>query len=145
MGAATGPISGRCLCGAVTFKADGVKRDVDICHCGMCRRWSGGLFMSIPHDGAVTFDGAENISIYRSSDWGERAFCKICGTSLFWRQSGTDKYAISAPALDDQSELRLTEQIFIDDKPGYYDLADDTVKLTGAEVMAAFNAGKAPE
>lgn len=145
MGSASRPVSGRCLCGAVKFTADVAKRDVDICHCGMCRRWSAGPYIGLPHDGPVAFEGAENIGVYKSSEWGERAFCKICGTSLYWHLAGSDHYSFSAGALDDQAGLALTLQIFIDEKPAYYDLANQTRKLTGAEVMAAFAADKATE
>ena len=35
-------MTGRCLCGKVTFTAEGVEPHSHACHCGMCRRWSGG-------------------------------------------------------------------------------------------------------
>jgi hypothetical protein len=135
-----GTITGRCLCGAVTFKADVAKREIDVCHCSMCRRWSsGGPSINLGHDGPVEFSGSESIGLYKSSEWAERAFCKVCGSSLYYHLLGTDHYAFSAGALDDQSGLVLTQQIFIDEKPAYYDLANDTPKLTGAQVFAAFN------
>jgi hypothetical protein len=139
-GAMGGTISGRCLCGAVAFRADVAKREVDICHCSMCRRWSAGPYIGLGYDGVVAFEGADNICVYKSSEWAERAFCKVCGTSLYYHLLGTDHYSFSANALDDQSGLVLTLQIFIDEKPAYYDFANDTPKLTGAEAFAAFNA-----
>ncbi len=140
MATAGGRIGGRCLCGAVSFSAVAAKRDVDICHCGMCRRWSAGPFIGFPHDGEVVFEGAENIGLYKSSEWAERAFCRVCGSSLYYHLLGTDHYSFSAGVLDDQSGLTLTQEIFIDEKPAYYDFANDTPKLTGAEVFAAFEA-----
>lgn len=140
MGTAGGKITGRCLCGAVSFSAVAAKRDVDICHCGMCRRWSAGPFIGFPHDGEVAFEGAENIGLYKSSEWAERAFCRVCGSSLYYHLLGTDHYSFSVGVLDDQSGLTLTQEIFIDEKPAYYDFANDTPKLTGAEVFAAFAA-----
>jgi hypothetical protein len=140
--AAGGTIKGRCLCGAVTFKANVAKREVDICHCGMCRRWAAGPYVGFGHDGAVLFEGTENIGIYKSSEW---AFCKLCGSSLYCHLLGTDHYYLSAGALDDQTGLVLTAQIFIDEKPAYYDLANETPKLTGADVFAAFNSSARTE
>ena len=145
MGALGGTVSGRCLCGAVTFKADIATREVDVCHCSMCRRWSAGPYIGLGHDGAVTFEGADNIGVYKSSEWAERAFCKVCGSSLYYHLLGTDHYSFSANAIDDQSEFILTSQIFIDEKPPYYDFANDTPKLTGAQVFAAFNSSAKPE
>jgi hypothetical protein len=34
--------------------------------------------------------------------------------------------------------LSVTEHYFIDEKPDYYDVADDAPKLTGAEVFAKY-------
>lgn len=145
MGTAGGTIGGRCLCGAVTFRADVAKRDVDICHCSMCRRWSAGPCIGLAHDGEVAFAGPENISVYKASEWAERAFCKVCGSALYYRLQGTDHYSFSANMLDDDSGLVLTAQIFIDEKPAYYDFANETPKLTGADVFAAFEAKSASE
>jgi hypothetical protein len=135
-------ISGRCLCGAVSFTANVPTRDVGACHCSMCRHWTSGPFLALEHRGALIFNGAENIAVYKSSEWGERAFCKACGTSLYWRLSGSDEYAISAGTLDDPSTLRLRTEIFIEEKPSYYAFANETKKLTGDEAMATFMAGK---
>ncbi|HEX2842757.1 GFA family protein [Hyphomicrobium sp.] len=146
MGAAGNTVTGKCLCGAVTFAADVSTRDVDACHCSMCRRWSAGPYIGLSHNGPVTFTGAENIGAYKSSEWAERGFCKVCGSSLFYHLLGTEHYSFSANALDDQSGFSLTSQIFIDEKPAYYDFANDTPKLTGAEVFAAFaKAGEAEQ
>lgn len=130
-------ISGRCLCGAVSFTAKAPDHDVDACHCSMCRRWTSGPLLALTVDGAPSFEGGDNIQVYKSSEWGERAFCKLCGSTLYWLLSGTDQYEISAGTLDDQSRLALASEIFIDEKPAYYSFANDTKKLTGAEAMAS--------
>ena len=57
---------------------------------------------------------------------------------LFYRLVGKDFSAVSAEAIDDKSGLTFTSQIFIDDKPAYYDFANKTHNMTGAEVFAAF-------
>jgi hypothetical protein len=142
MATAAGPISGRCLCGAVRFSFEPAKREVGVCNCSICRRWSAGPFLVLDHEGPVAFEGVENVGVYKSSEWGERGFCKTCGTSLYWRMSGVEHFAVSAGALDDQTGLAFTTEIFIDEKPGYYAFADPTHKMTGEEFVAAFAAGK---
>lgn len=131
-------VTGKCLCGAVRFTATAKSHDVSACHCSMCNRWSGGISMFLGAEGAPQFEGVDNISLYRSSDLGERGFCKVCGSSLFWRVAGQDQYALAAGILDDQSRLRFATEIFIDDKPAYYDFANDTIKQSGEEAMAAY-------
>lgn len=142
----TGPhsssVSGKCLCGAVSFTGQVKSHDVSVCHCSMCNRWSGGLLMFVDAVGAPTFEGRDNIGLYRSSEWGERGFCKVCGSSLFWKLVGEDRYTLSAGCLDDQSPLHFALEIFIDDKPGHYTFANDTVKQTGEEAAATFTAAE---
>lgn len=143
--AAEETVTGRCLCGGVRYQLETAKREVDVCHCGMCRRWSSGPFIAFGHEGTIAFEGAENVGVYKSSEWAERAFCKVCGSPLYYHLLGSGFYALSAGTLDDQSRLTLSQQIFIDEKPPYYDFANDTPRLTGAEFIAAFEAAKAAE
>jgi hypothetical protein len=134
----TSDVHGHCLCGAVRFQATAKSHDVSVCHCSMCNRWSGGMSMFLDIVGAPKFEGADNIGIYRSSEWGERGFCKTCGSSLFWKLVGEDRYTLSTGVLDDQTKLNLATEIFIEDKPAYYSFANATAKLTGEEAMAAY-------
>lgn len=76
--------------------------------------------------------------MYASSDWGERGFCTKCGTSLFWRAKDGTHGVVSPEALDDASNTKLTTEIFIDEKPAYYNFAEPTHKLTGAQVFEMF-------
>ena len=68
-------ITGHCLCGAVTITVAGEHDPhVGACHCRMCQRWSGGLFLSFTADAAaITVTG--EVTRYRSSAFAERAFC----------------------------------------------------------------------
>lgn len=136
--------SGGCLCGAVRFTAKLSSRDVQVCHCGMCRRWAGGPLMFVEVDGVPRFEGREAIGVYRSSDIGERGFCARCGSILFWKVAGEDRYTFAAGALDDASKLVLTREIFIEDKPHFYDFANATEKVAGAEAMAGYLGGGNP-
>ncbi|MCP5075954.1 MAG: GFA family protein [Rhodobacteraceae bacterium] len=135
--------TGKCLCGAVHFTIDTSPTETGACHCGMCRRWSGGVYLRVQvAPGNIKFAGAENISTYTSSEWAERGFCKTCGSSLYYRvtapgpHSGT--YHMGLGTFDDPSCINLTGEIFVDEKPQGYAFAGDTHKMTGAEVFAMF-------
>ncbi len=139
----TRSISGQCLCGAVTFKADAAQRHVAACHCAMCRRWAGGgPFMAVNCGTDINFENAiadgDNIGVFRSSEWAERGFCKACGTSLFYRLVDAGVYYVPVGLLEDQSGEELNLQIFIDEKPAFYELAGDIPAMTGEEVFAEF-------
>jgi hypothetical protein len=133
-------VKGKCLCGAVRYAAEIAEPKVEACHCTMCRSWASGAYLSVAYDGDVEFSGNGNIGVYRASQWGERAFCKVCGSSLYWRLQGSDHYAFSAGTIEDQSMLDFTKQIFIDEKPPYYDFANETARLTGKQVADEFAA-----
>ena len=130
-------VTGRCLCGAVQVTGTAVGPMVTTCHCKMCQRWSSGAYFEVTCTD-VTFEGASSITTIRSSDWAERAFCNSCGSNLFYRIIDSDEYQISAGLLDDTSGLQLTQQVFIDEKPPFYTLADKTETMTGAEVYAMY-------
>lgn len=130
-------VAGSCLCGAVKVSGEAKTTDVAACHCDMCRRWSAGPYMEVTCE-QVRFDGEENIGRFRSSEWAERGFCKECGTNLFYQIVGADEYQLSVGLLDDQSKLRFSLQVFTDSKPAFYEFANKTKMMTGAEVVAAF-------
>ena len=131
-------LSGGCLCGAVRFTAEPGSRQFGTCHCGMCRRWSAGVFLAVECEDRFTIEDETNLGVYRSSAWAERGFCKKCGTPLFYRMTGQGYYAVSLEALDDRAGFTFVSQIFIDEKPPYYDFANVTKTMTGAEVASAF-------
>lgn len=130
-------MDGQCLCGAITVRTPD-KTSVDACHCGMCRRWGGGPALGIPCGSEVQIDGSEQLKVYQSSEWAERAFCGECGTHLFYRLRTTNEYFVPAGLFQTETELEFKEQIFIDQKPGYYEFANQTLNLTEAEVFAKF-------
>lgn len=130
-------MEGTCLCGDIRIEAAD-HDDVGLCHCSMCRRWSGGPMFAVHCGPDVTIHG-EGVARYASSDWAERGFCRRCGTHLFYHLRQAGEYILPAGLFQDHA-FRLTGEIFIDEKPGFYALANDTRKLTGAEVFAQFGA-----
>jgi hypothetical protein len=128
-------MTGRCLCGVVTFSAKHVEHEHHACHCSMCRRWSGGAFLGAACDD-VTFAGTEHLRRFASSEWAERGFCGTCGTTLFYFLKPTQTYTMSVGAFDDQTPFRLTREIFIDRKPPGYAFVGDHERWTEAETFA---------
>jgi hypothetical protein len=133
--------SGGCLCGAVRFTASPSDHEVGVCHCSMCRRWTAGPFMVRDCGTTLKIEDKSSLGAYRSSEWAERAFCTKCGTPLYYRLIDKDMYFVSAEAFDDLSDLAFTSQIFIEEKPAYYEFANKTHNMTGAEVFAQFAPG----
>jgi hypothetical protein len=129
--------TGRCLCGAVQFTVASVEIEHHACHCGMCRRWSGGPLLAAAASG-VTFQGKENLGRYSGSEWAERGFCKRCGSSLFYRLKPADRYLMCVGSFDDAAPFTLTREIFVDHKPAGYAFAGDLQRKTEAEIFAEY-------
>lgn len=131
-------LSGRCLCNAVSYTLESATGHVGACHCSMCRRWSGGVVLALVDASNMKISGEGNMAVYKSSEWGERCFCKTCGTNLFWRSPTFNHTAVMAGALVEQDKLTFVSEIFIDEKPAYFDFINETHKMTGPEFVAQF-------
>ncbi len=97
--------------------------------------------LSVPQNEAE-ITGAENLTVYKSSDWAERAFCKTCGASVYYRVTAEGPYQgdyhFGAGTLDDHGDLELNLQLYIDRKPKAYAFSQQTKDMTQAEVEAFF-------
>ena len=94
--------------------------------------------MSIDCGTDVSFKGEEHLSVFDSSPWAERGFCRQCGNHIFYRLKESGHCFVSAAVLGDDPTFEFDHQFFIDEKPAYYSFANKTDKLTGAEVFAKF-------
>lgn len=128
-------VDGHCLCGAVSFTAT-PKAGSHICHCGHCRKWSGGMFIGVGLTEAPEFADQAVLGIYRSSDWGERLFCRICGSSILFRTLDGAHHVASIQCFDEPAQFLLEGEIFVDSKPLSYAITGDHPRMTGAEFLA---------
>ncbi|MEW5422504.1 GFA family protein [Amorphus sp. 3PC139-8] len=125
-------ITGRCECGKVRFEADVVAETVTVCHCSQCRRISGHLWASTrAREDQIRFTEREGLEWYASSDFAERGFCRVCGSSLFYRMHDRPDIAIAAGCLDDTSGLFVEKHIFVKDKGAYYEIPEGEPQIVG--------------
>ena len=129
------PVTGKCLCGAVSITVTAMHAEVDICHCEMCRRWGGAFYAGVKGD-AVEVTGQAAITTYVSSRWAERAFCGTCGSNLWYCFTPTGHRSFLAGLFELPPGFGIEQQIFIDEKPDWYDLAQASPVKTGGEVIA---------
>lgn len=129
---------GQCLCGSVHLSFEREKDSFDACHCGMCRKWGGSPIMTVHAKSNIKFTGEDLISVYNSSEWAERGFCKGCGTHLFYRLKQSGDHYFPLGLLENADNFKFTQQIFIDKKPKSYSFAEKTEQMTEAEVFAKF-------
>jgi len=90
----------------------------------------------------VLIEGEENITVFDSSPWAERGFCRSCGTNLFYRLKETGEHQILVGLFDETEDLVFDGQVFIDEKPSFYRFANETREMTGAELFAKFGSSE---
>ena len=136
----TSAITGRCLCRAVTITVAGEHDPrVGACHCRMCQRWSGGLFVCFTADAsAVSVTG--EVTRYRSSAFAERAFCTRCGSHLWFSdvEEGAmpKSYELMPGLFDAARHWPLRSEIYVDRAMASIRLAGDHRRKTRADYEA---------
>lgn len=130
-------IEGHCLCGAVSVRVTGHGGFTGACHCRMCQRWSGALFVSFnaPAD-AVTVTG--EVTRYQSASFAERAFCPRCGSHLWMRNTDADdcSYDLMPGLFDAARDIPLQSEIYTDRALPGLALAGDHRRATRAQYEA---------
>lgn len=127
-----------CMCGAVNVLISRKCTDLGVCHCPLCRKWAGGPFMEIECGSDVQFEGAENISVFQSSSFAERGFCKKCGSHLFIRAVKTNEYGVPPGLFEKDDCIALNRQVFYDKKPEYYSFANATRNINSDYIYQNF-------
>lgn len=127
-------IEGHCLCGAVRLTVAEHGGFTGACHCRMCQRWSGALFVSfnVPAS-ALTVTG--EVARFQSSPFAERVFCPTCGSHLWVRNTDTPDapYDLMPGLFDAARDIPLTSEIYTDRALPGLALAGDHRRATRAE------------
>ena len=132
-------VTGRCLCGAVSFTLAPPLRDVIVCHCRQCARWTGYAVAAtaVAPEKLTIVSGADQLKWFKSSSHAERGFCATCGSSLFWKPEDGTRIAVLAGALDPPTHLSVSAHIFVADKSDYYEITGDVPQYAGGAGSAA--------
>ncbi|MEO0751814.1 MAG: GFA family protein [Pseudomonadota bacterium] len=130
-------ITGHCLCGAVTVRARVQGPILRACHCDMCRAHTSAMFMSIETlPGSVEVSGPA--TSYRSSDWAERGFCSVCGSTLWYGTVADGERHLSAGLFQNAAGVPLAMEFYADNTPDGYALSGTHPKLTKDETIRLF-------
>ena len=113
------PITGRCLCGGVTYSADAEVVAQAVCYCKDCQRQTGNPFsviVAVPRAAfSVEGDTLASFSTTGTDHGGEtqRHFCSACGSPLFSIAAVAPELAfIKAGSLDDSSWLEPAIEVW---------------------------------
>ena len=96
--------NGTCLCKAVSIAVEGDFEHLpEACHCQQCRKQTGGFLMGVNvRKSALSISGEADVGWYVSSKEVQRGFCRVCGSTLFWRPElgGYEWIGVSAALFD---------------------------------------------
>jgi hypothetical protein len=124
-------MSGKCLCGQLTYSASAEPALVCVCHCKDCQRQSGTAFATlviIPRD-TFTMDG-ESKTYAQTGGSGQpvkRHFCPDCGSAIALDAAVVpNMILLTAGTLDDTSFVKPTRNIFCNSAQSWVLLTQDT-------------------
>ena len=127
-------LTGRCLCGAVRYRARGPALSVSHCHCSMCRRAGGAAMVTwvgFARDGFAFTKG--ELVRNASSDFAWRGFCGACGAQiLFDHVAPNDRVFITAGTLDDPEAVTPECHIHADDRLSWQPIDDGLPRFPGS-------------
>ena len=118
-------VSGSCLCREVRFEITGNMGVFQYCHCSRCRKFTGSahaanLFVS--PDDFRWLSGEDKVGRYdpENTRYFATCFCKKCGSSLPWLSKSGQVVIVPAGTLDEDPEIRPTQNIFYGSRPDWY-------------------------
>lgn len=110
-------LTGRCLCGAVRYRAGALLYPPTFCHCRSCRRASGAHAVAWLTVRVDTFAYTAALPAgYVSSPGVRREFCSRCGTPLTYRSARrAEEVDIGVATLDAPGTVVPADHIWMED------------------------------
>jgi hypothetical protein len=121
-------LTGKCLCGAISYEITGELGAIYNCHCSKCRRWHGAAFRtraSVKSSSFKWLSGEEHLSKYDSSDNITKTFCRICGSALISLIKDNPEFiGLPLGGLEEDPGTRTIANIFVSSKAPWYEITD---------------------
>ena len=130
---------GGCLCGAIRYRVSGEPVAATLCHCGSCRRASGGTNVAWAVFEADKFEWLNGSpTAYSSSPGLEWLFCGYCGSLVGYRRASRPNHMdITTATLDDPGSYPPTVEIWLEQKIEWETLHPDLPKKQQSSLNAA--------
>ncbi|TFW18097.1 GFA family protein [Duganella callida] len=116
-------LRGSCLCGGIRYRAALPASHASHCYCTMCQKQHGaaaGSYANLASAGFVVEQGAALVTEYASSTHGRRGFCRVCGSTLFWRsEESPDRIAITLGTMEPEYAGAVEKEWYPENKPAW--------------------------
>ena len=120
--------TGQCLCGDIRFDFEAPDRDVNCCHCSLCRRMTGtafGTYVKVGKDSLRLSAGQDGLHVYAVTDKLDMLSCTNCGSYLYATHSDYPGFAyVCLGVVDDNDDLQPTYHEFVGSKARWYEIHD---------------------
>ena len=120
------------MCGSVRYRLLSDPYDPGWCHCRTCQLNSGAPampFASVKREDWMASSGKAAITTFRTSSFGQRAFCRECGTPLYVQvDHQPDRTDFSIVTLDDPGAIAPQWHIFWSSRVPWFNPGDDLPK-----------------
>lgn len=120
--AVTDQHTGRCLCGAVIYRARGLA-DIWYCHCRQCRALSG-HYLAACRTRTDQLEIAGEVVWAPHSGSSDHGRCAACGSLLFWATRGSGHISVLPGSLDSAECIVERGHIYLAEKGSYYAITD---------------------
>jgi len=119
---------GECNCGAVAFQIDADLSDVVVCHCSICRRYTGsaGIAVVVVSNNAFRWlRGEDQIAAWKkpNADW-EAWFCRVCGSALPGPNDQSRMFAPAGLISSGGENLKVAHHIWVGSKATWDKIGD---------------------
>lgn len=119
---------GECNCGAVAFDIGAELSDVYICHCSICRRFtgSGGIaVVVVDNEDFRWIRGEEHRTAWKNPESGwPRWFCGSCGSPLPGANDDSRMFVPVGLLPEGTEGLRVAHHLWVNSKAGWDEIGD---------------------
>ena len=128
-------ITGGCLCGGVRYVLRAPFLRASHCHCSRCRKHCGTAHSTqgrVRREDFELVSGEELIRAYAPEGGAVKAFCTVCGSSLFggsWPEG--EEITVRLGSVDGDPGIRPQFHTFVGSKAVWDDIADDLPQYDG--------------
>lgn len=114
-------LSGKCLCGNITFSGDADIKLMANCHCADCRAATGAAYGTLlfVDPGQIEISGQPKVFKHVADSGAnmEKLFCPDCGSQMFGRNSNRpNMLTVRAGVLDQTDLVKPAVNVFMDSR-----------------------------